>query len=81
MPASLSRAQREGKVTLTKTQKILREFHAQCRLSMARFSDRRADASERGDSEAALHYDTLVEAFSEIVENLETAIRAVVQVE
>jgi hypothetical protein len=72
---------REGKVTLTKTQKILHEFRAQCRFSMARFGDRRADANERGDSEAGLHYDTLAEAFSEIVENLETAFRAVAQVE
>ena len=66
---------------MTKTQKILHEFRAQCRVSMVRFNDRRADANERGDSEAALHYDTLAEAFSEIVENLETAFRAVVQVE
>ena len=71
---------REGKVILTKTQKILHEFRARCRVSMARFSDRRAAADERGDSEAALHYDTLAEAFSEIVENLETAFRAVVEV-
>jgi hypothetical protein len=68
-------------VILTKTQKILHEFRAQCQLSMARFGNRRADADERGDGEAALHYDTLAEAFSEIVENLETAFRAVVQVE
>jgi hypothetical protein len=68
-------------VILTKTQKILHEFRAQCRFSMARFSDRRADANERGDSEAVHHCDTLAEAFSEIVENLETAFKAVVKVE
>jgi hypothetical protein len=68
-------------VVLTKTQKILHEFRAQCQLSMARFGDRRADANERGDSEAELHYGTLAEAFGEIVENLETAFRVVVQVE
>jgi hypothetical protein len=68
-------------VVLTKTQKILHEFRAQCQLSMARFGDQRADANERGDSEAELHYDTLAEAFSEIVENLETAFAAVLRVE
>ena len=65
---------------LTKTQKILDEFGAQCRFSMARFRDQRTEAIERGDSESALHYDTLAQAFSEIVENLETAFRAVVEV-
>jgi hypothetical protein len=72
---------REGEVILTKTQKILDEFRAQCRLSMARFSDRRADASEHGDSESAIHYETLAETFSEIVGNLEAAIKAVLKVE
>ena len=47
---------------------------------MARFRERRTEAVECGDSESALHYDTLAQAFSEIVENLETAFRAVVQV-
>ena len=65
---------------LTKTQKILDEFGAQCRFSMARFRDQRAEAVECGDSESALHYDTLAQAFSEIVENLETAFRSVVEV-
>jgi len=67
-------------VILTKTQKILDEFRTQCRSSMARFRERRTEAVECGDSESALHYDTLAQAFSEIVENLETAFRAVVQV-
>ena len=65
---------------LTKTQKILDEFRTQCRSSMARFRERRTEAVECGDSESALHYDTLAQAFSEIVENLETAFRAVVEV-
>jgi hypothetical protein len=66
---------------LTKTQKILHEFRAQCRFSMARFSDRRTDAIGCGDSESARHYDALAEAFGELVENLETAFKAVVKVE
>ena len=48
---------------------------------MARFRDQRTEAIECGDSESALHYDTLAAAFSEIVENLETAFKAVVAVE
>jgi hypothetical protein len=48
---------------------------------MARFRDQRTEAIKRGDSESALHYDTLTAAFSEIVENLETAFKAVVAVE
>ena len=47
---------------------------------MARFRERQTEATKSGDSESALHYDTLAQAFSEIVENLETAFRAVVQV-
>ena len=66
---------------LTKTQKILDEFRAQCRFSMARFRDQRAEAVECGDGESALHYNTLAAAFSEIVENLETAFKTVVAVE
>ena len=66
---------------LTKTQKILDEFGARCRFSMARFRYQRTAAIERGDSESALHYDTLAAAFSEIVENLETAFKTVVAVE
>ena len=48
---------------------------------MARFRERRIDAIDCGDSKSALHYDVLTEAFSEIVENLKTAFRAVVKVE
>ena len=83
IPASMSclggrtRRQRD----LTKTQKILDEFGAQCRFSMARFRDQRAEAVECGDGESALHYNTLAAAFSEIVENLETAFKAAVAVE
>jgi hypothetical protein len=65
---------------LTKTQKILDEFRAQCRSSIARFRERQTEAIECDDSKSALHYDTLAQAFSEIVENLETAFKAVVQV-
>jgi hypothetical protein len=43
---------------------------------MARFRDRRTDANERGDSESAVYYDVLTEAFSEIVANLETAFKS-----
>jgi hypothetical protein len=75
-PAGRTRRQSD----LTKTQKILDEFRAQCRSSIARFREQQTEATKCGDSESALHYDTLAQAFSEIVENLETAFRAVVEV-
>jgi len=78
MPRAAGRTRRQS--DLTKTQKILDEFRTQCRSSMARFRERQTEATKSGDSESALHYDTLAQAFSEIVENLETAFRAVVQV-
>jgi hypothetical protein len=83
IPASMSyaagRTRRQS--DLTKTQKILDEFRAQCRISMARFRDPQTDAIECGYNASALHFDTLAEAFCEIVENLETAFKAVVKVE